>query len=270
MLEAECHPPSVWRGEWTSCSPNPCPATTTGPNLNGAIIVHTNDAYTYLSTTICTTTRLPETCADAITRTDKSAGAVVWFLAAFLPTVSPRVAAIHFGINYDDVNLDPSVKKGMCAPAGSLEAPDSGWPSNTAGNSVAFGTPMVGVTLFPFYYFVVDEYSGGTAVRFLCSSVNPTFGYAAFFDDSFPTGVNNVTRFGCINWYGDGGMNDCPQVQPALGACCDLLGNCTMTSQANCLAPSLWLPETTCEPNPCPGPTPAEKTTWGKIKASYR
>ncbi len=45
-----------------------------GPNSNGAIIVHTNDLYTYQSTTVCTTTRLPATCAAGVTTTNKSAG----------------------------------------------------------------------------------------------------------------------------------------------------------------------------------------------------
>lgn len=54
-----------------------CGAAAAGPNAKGAIIVHTNDAYNYLSTTICTPPGLPSTCEDAITRTDKAVGAVV-------------------------------------------------------------------------------------------------------------------------------------------------------------------------------------------------
>ncbi len=270
VVEAQCHVPSVWHAEWTSCSPNPCPTSTTGPNVDGAIIVHTNDSYAYLSTTVCTTPLgQPASCEEAITQTDKSVGVVVWFLAAFPPYASPAVASVYFGFDYDDANLDPSERFGPCGPPGTIEAPDAGWPQNVAGNAVGFGTPVLGNTLFRFYYFKVSDYLGQPG-PYLCSAINPTGGYAAFFDDSFPPGQNNVTRFGCINWYGDGGMNECPQVQPVLGACCDVLGNCTMTTQADCLASNAWLPEPTCEPNPCPVPIPTERSSWGKVKALFR
>ena len=64
--------------------------------------------------------------------------------------------------------------------------------------------------------------------------------------------------------------NPCPPPIP-MGACCDPLGNCTMTTQDGCLAPNVWHPEwISCEPNYCPPPVPTEGTTWGQIKANYR
>jgi hypothetical protein len=233
-----------------------CTPAMAGPNANGAIIVHTNDAYTYLSTTICTTTLLPVTCEEAITTATKDTGQIVWFLAAFLPIASPRVSVIYFGINYDDVNLDPSVRKGMCAPAGSLEAPDSGWPGNAAGNSVAFGTPKIGITLFPFYYFQVDDYSGGIGNPFLCSGINPAGGDAAFVDDAFPGNTDNITNFGCVTWYGVG-QNHCPQPIVTTGACCFATGECSLYNAADCAALGgiYGGDDTTCVPtNPCAQP----------------
>jgi len=197
-----------------------------GRNGGGSIVVHTTDSYTYLSTTVCTSTLgVPANCAAAGTRTDKGTGALIWFLASFVPEATPVVSVIYFGINFDSVNLDPSTKYGPCAPAGSLEAPDTGWPTGDpvagiSGNSLAFGTPMTGSTMFPFYYFKVDDFSGGApAEPFLCSAINPTGNYAAFIDDAFPGVQDNITRFGCVKWYSDTGYNTCP-VPPPTGACC--------------------------------------------------
>jgi hypothetical protein len=172
-----------------------------------------------VSTTVCTTTfATPADCASAITRTDKATAAVIWFLAAFVPEATPSVASVYFGISFDDVNLDPSTKFGFCGPAGSAEAPDAGWPANNAGNSVGFATAIVGNHLFPVYYFKVDEFSG-TAGPSLCSAINPTGGFAKFYDDAFPPVEDPITRFGCVKWYDATGSNTCP-VPPPTGACC--------------------------------------------------
>jgi hypothetical protein len=127
-----------------------------GSNSNGAIIVHTNDAYNYSAGTVCTTTLgAPATCEEAITRSDKNfvtlgQRSTVWFLAAFLPTASPRVASVYFGTDVDDANFDAGSNYGPCGPAGTQQVPDAGWPYDV-GNSVGFGTPILGNTLFRFY-----------------------------------------------------------------------------------------------------------------------
>jgi hypothetical protein len=263
LAEAQCHPPSVWHPEWTSCTPNPCPVLgppdfPPGSNPNGAIIVHTNDSYNYLSTTVCTTTLgQPTGCAEAITRTDKATAAVVWLLASFLPMASPAVASVYFGINYDDTALDVTPKFGPCGPPGTVEAPDDGWPGDmTAGNSVGFGWPIIGNTLFRFYYFKVDD-TVGEIGPFLCSAINPTGGFAAFFDNSFPPGGNEITEFGCVRWY-DAGLNHCPTIQLDRGACCLVTGECLFIEQAQCAGlPGFisWTVNQPCVPdNPCAQP----------------
>jgi hypothetical protein len=206
-----------------------------GNNGGGSIIVHTNDAYSYLSTTVCTTTlSLPADCASAITRTDKATAAVIWFLASFVPSSSPAVASVYFGIDYDDTNLDVTTKFAPCGPPGTVEAPDAGWPADklTAGNSVGFGSAVAGNTLFAFYYFKVDE-SLGAAGPYICSGANPTGGFAAFYDDGFPPVQANTTRFGCVKWY-DTGSNTCP-ITPPSGACCKADASCQIVfSVAEC------------------------------------
>lgn len=254
VTSSECHAPLVWHPEWTICEPNPCP-TPYGPNVNGAIVVHTNDAYDYLSTTVCSTpTSQPASCAEVITETDRSVRSVIWFLAAFLPGANPDVAAVYFGVDFDDVNLDASLGYGYCGPAGTIELPEAGWPSNSAGNALGFGTPISGSLLFPFYYFVVDNQSGLQGPAF-CSAVNPTGGYAAFFDSGFPPAEDRVNLFGCVRWY-EPGLNPCPVTPAPMGACCDpVTATCALTSWGGCPDPWVWLGEgTLCEPNSCPQP----------------
>ena len=131
-----------------------CTPAMAGPNANGAIIVHTNDSYTYLSATVCATPLgQPASCADATTRVESTGPAVVWFLAAFYTTASPAVSSIYFGVDFDAAELDPSLQFGLCGPSGSMEVPDEGWPARDAGNIVGFGTPGITSLLFPFYYF---------------------------------------------------------------------------------------------------------------------
>ena len=178
-----------------------------GKNAGGALIVHTQDAYVFSASTACTTTySIPASCEEANTRSDKNVGTVVWLLAAFPDTSSPGVSGIYFGIDYDDVNLDPGAATKLCGPAGSMELPDSGWPYEGRGNTVAFGTPVVGNRLFPVYVFKID---GGTDSSYFSTAVNPTGGYAAFIDDSAPPATDEVTKFGTVRWY-KAGENDCP------------------------------------------------------------
>lgn len=55
---------------------------------------------------------------------------------------------------------------------------------------------------------------------------------------------------------------------PPTGACCDPDGNCTVTTQDQCLPPDNWMSGYTCDPNPCPA-NPVENKSWGQIKNDY-
>jgi hypothetical protein len=220
-----------------------------GPNGGGSIIVHTNDAYVWDSATGCTTTLgQPATCVDAVTRTDKAAGVVVWFLAAFVPTATPEVRTVYFGIDHDDLNLR-IVSYGSCGSG--LELPDDGWPSNTTGDSWGFYTPQTS-HLFRFYWFVVSEVGQSATGEYFCSAVNPTGGYAEFDDNSWPPQADAITRFGCVHWYEEG-SNTCP-VPPSPGACCLIYAMCYIVdSQGTCdaFAGEYQGDGTICDPNPC-------------------
>jgi len=57
---------------------------------------------------------------------------------------------------------------------------------------------------------------------------------------------------------------------PPVGACCFPTGLCQILTQEMCLAQGgQFYVGVPCEPDPCHG-TPVERTTWGKIKNSYR
>ena len=70
---------------------------------------------------------------------------------------------------------------------------------------MAFGSPIVGDTFFPFYKLGVYGFDGA----YLGTSINPTGGYAAFVDDSNPPVLDECHRFGQVRWYRPG-WNECP------------------------------------------------------------
>ena len=54
---------------------------------------------------------------------------------------------------------------------------------------------------------------------------------------------------------------------PPVGACCNALGTCTITTAPECVG--TWFSAVTCTPSPC-SPVPAEIRSWGQIKSTYR
>ena len=180
-----------------------------GKNAGGAMVVHTDDAHGWTSSGVCNhfDDWVPQSCDSLNTRTDKDENtpALIWFIAAFPDTSDPGVTVVYFGIDH---NLPEYYieNRGYCGPSGTFELPDAGWPDDVdAGNSVAFGSPVTGDRLFPFYY--VSAY--GFEDAYLGTAANPVGGYAAFVDDSNPPVQDEVTKFGTVRWYA-AGSNDCP------------------------------------------------------------
>jgi hypothetical protein len=231
-----------------------CSPAMAGKNANGALVVHTNDANAYTTVGLCgrfDTVDNPGGCEQAGTQTNKddATPALIWCIAAFLPTANPGVAVIYSGLNH---NLPPGQgyfnNFGLCGPAGSFELPDAGWP-DTGGNSVAFGTPIVGDTFFPFYFLNAFGFAGA----FVGTAINPTGGYAAFIDDSNPPVQDDIVQFGTVRW-GTLGQNDCPDEPVAEGACCFPDGSCIVTPPDQC-GGNYQGDGTVCAPNnPCPQP----------------
>lgn len=237
-----------------------CSPALAGKNQSGALVVHTDDTHTYTTVSMCAQFDIwypGIVCSDLNTTTnkDEATKALIWVLAAFPPSAVPGVQVIYFGLNH---NLPPGMgyieDKGFCGPAGSFELPDAGWADYpaTAGNSVAFGSPVVGDILFPFYYFTCYGFSGA----YFGTGINPVGGYASFEDDSNPPQTDYITRFGTVRWY-VAGENNCPPSGPMPGACCFTDGSCQMADDAAACEALGGLFEgagTTCTPNPCPQP----------------
>jgi hypothetical protein len=250
-----------------------CSPAMAGKNAGGAMVVHTDDAHGWTNG-VCDffDSWVPYPCPDLGTRTDVDVNtpALIWFIAAFDVGASPGVTVCYFGHDHSMPQYYHN-RWGFCGPAGTIEVPDSGWPDSpaTAGNSVAFGAPVSGDILFPFYYF--DAW--GSPGWYYCSAINPVGGYAGFVDDSNPPELDYVEQFGCVYWNTDDGYNMCPGGVPLPGACCFTDGTCALTMDlTECLGIGGydWLGEgTVCDPNPCP-PIATETTTWGSIKADYK
>ncbi len=231
-----------------------CSPAMAGKNAGGSMIVHTNDAVVYTGTgQYCGVDYDdPGSCENAGTQTDLlNIQAVIWFLAAFDPASNPGVSVCYFG---DDTNLPPGEgwisAWGPCGPDGTLEVPDAGWPDNpaTAGNSVAFGTPIAGVHLFPFYMFASWGFDGA----YFGTGINPTGGYAGFESDDVPSIPDGTDRFGHVYWLA-AGDNTCPEPPGATGACCYPDGTCEVVAEADCAGQYLG-DDTVCDPNPCDQP----------------
>ena len=249
-----------------------------GKNAGGALIVHTQalgtvPSYCYgLGYDPCEDTEEcfpdPASCVDAETEApiDPLMGSIVWFYAAFPENADPGVTVIYFG---HDHNLPAGYLAGwgFCGPAGSLEIPDTGWPSDpNAGNSLAFGEPVAGNHLIRVYWFGVY----GEAGFYHGTTANPTGGYAAFVSDDNPGGLDEIHLFGQVLW-GEPGFNECPEPLVA-GACCFDDGGCEPLYEYQCFEAGgiEWISGEACEPeNPCT-PTAAEWTTWGALKTDHR
>ena len=234
-----------------------CSPAMAGKNTGGAMVVHTDDAVSWTNG-ICDQfdSVVLVTCPELNTRTDKDANtpALIWFIAAFPSNSSPGVTVCYFGHDHPLPEFYHN-RWAFCGPAGTIEIPDAGWPDApaTAGNSVAFGSPIVGDVLFPFYYFDVWGYED----VYYCTAINPVGGYAGYVDDSNPPELDEINLFGCARWY-TAGYNECPSDEPIAGACCFDDGSCQLTAdEPECLGLGgyTWLGEgTVCSPNPCAQP----------------
>ena len=223
-----------------------------GKNQCGALVVHTDDAHGWTEG-VCDNfdAWVPDACEYFGTRVDRDENtpALIWLIAVFSCNSSPGVTIIYFG---HDHNLPEQYHEhwGPCGSAGTAEFPDAGWPDSpaTAGNSVAFGTPIVGDLLFPFYHVEVWGFSDA----YYCTDVNPIGGYAAFADDSSPPVIDEIGLFGCARWY-RAGYNEPEICWPSWGACCHESGWCYVDRFEDCMNAGAydWVPHAECDPDPC-------------------
>jgi hypothetical protein len=235
-----------------------CSPAMAGKNAGGAMVVHTDDSITY------TFFAPPDYCAifpytgDLCTELNPTSnfvdpnfllGALVYYVAAFPEGSAPGVTVVFFG---HDHNFALGFISGwsLCGPPNSLEIPDANWPNDPiAGNSVAFGSPVAGDLVFPFYWLGVY----GDVGNFIGPRINQTGGYAGFVSDDNPGVLDECFRFGTMRWLPEEGFNDCP-TGPEPEACCFDDGTCELYLPADCDAAGGVFFGGPCDPNPCPPP----------------
>jgi hypothetical protein len=240
-----------------------------GKNSGGALAVHVDDEffiYSFLTACQEFEGEDPGSCEGLRTETDlvdpdEFLVPLVWFLAAVPDGSDPGVTVVRFGIDH---NLAPgSLFWEVCGPEGSIEDPDPDWPNDPdAGNSVIFGSPVVGDRLFPFYVL----YALGDDGNYIGTTGNPTLGYAGFLSDDDPPVLDETDRFGQMRWFAPG-FNDCPA---PVRVCC-INDECFLLIEEDCLAGGgVWYAEEeTCEGFECP-PVAIDQSTWGAIRSRFR
>lgn len=222
---------------------------TGGRNAGGALIVHTNNVVPYrcsLPDGCGEDYDDPGTCEEATTRIEVMT--LVWFLAAFDEAANPGVTSIDFGLDYSS-HYDLGTYYWYCGPEGTASYPDAGWPTDpAAGNSIRFGSPIVGQRLLPFYYICFNGSDGD----YVGTKIHPNLGYAAFTDDSEPPVIDGCGRFGRA-LQGGPGYNECPTYPADLVACCFDVGNCLFFTEDECaeFGGQSQGAGSPCDPNPC-------------------
>ncbi len=257
--QATCYAPSVWHGEWTSCTPNQCPVTTPPPvndTCAGAILLPCGQGLVVNGTLSCATNDYdpgigtpPPSCTngysavgpDVVYMVSMAVGDV--FTAAISAYVTSFDSSIYLVTDCSNVN-DSCV-------AGSDTYP------NPPGETITHTATTAGT-----YYFIVDKYGASAADGFTFTyslTCPPILGACC----DFATGACTITtQTGCpFTWLGAGVPCDpvtCP-VPTVEAACCFADGHCELLTEAACLAAPdhiAWLPGVTCSPtaNPCPQP----------------
>jgi len=118
------------------------------------------------------------------------------------------------------------------------------------------------------YWLILDHYGTNTGAGpwTLTYNINcPIYGACC---DAYGNCTQTYQTQCQGTWYG--GTSCDPNPCPVTGACCDpATGHCTMTVQADCQPPLVWMGGP-CDPNPCPQPpVPTKDASWGQIKHQY-
>jgi hypothetical protein len=127
---------------------------------------------------------------------------IIFALAAFSESASPRLVGITFGIQYDPTDF-VLVDSGPCAD---FELASDGWPSSGAGTALTWDTPQSS-TLTELYWFAGYAAYASQPTTFALAP-HPLHG-ANFADDSIPAVLDAATGLGAIG-FGLDGIRPCP------------------------------------------------------------
>ncbi|MFN8548018.1 MAG: hypothetical protein U0527_08665 [Candidatus Eisenbacteria bacterium] len=220
-----------------------------GPNTGGTLILHANPAaiYTVDDNIYCDATNLSN-CDQAIVSVDAHRTYIYFAIAAFPIANAPRLLGVTFGVTYGNAIAFDNL--GAC---GNFELAMSGWPSSGTGTAVTWTSPQT-ATLTPVYWFAGYNYYWPQPAS-LSLAPHPMQG-GNFADDSVPAVLDPILDYGVLG-FNQPGYLPCPGAVPTDGACCSILGSCTVTTGSDCAQQggTFFGGGTDCSPNPCPTPT---------------
>ncbi len=196
----------------------------------------------------------------------------IWVVyAAFPEGSSPRLKAVSWGTLFPEFASSPYsyvlIEPGGCfvpdesGPGTDFYIGTNGFPDASGGEiGQSFPTGPRTTTVVRLFYFTGHGYTeNGDMYGYPTWSTAPHSNpaYRFFFDDAVPAHQDPIIDYGSLG-FGTPGYTPCPAPDPtALAACCSPEGACTLTTQADCPAPSVWQEtDYDCFPNPC-GPTGA-------------
>lgn len=225
-----------WYGLAQECLPSLC-----AMNQEGALVFHVNGQLSYPSGGggYCGQSGLSD-CAAAVTTASGADPVIVYILAAFPLSSTPRMTGISFGLDYD-IDTIGLLEWDHC---GDWQDATIGWPTSGAGVRVTWSAPQTS-PLTEVYWFAAYSYLGASSSLRLVP--HPDLG-ATVSNDLYPGHVDSLACLGVLGFNTAGG-----ECCGSPGACCRQDGSCVVASEANCgaLGGEFVGVDTPCEPNPC-------------------
>ncbi|MFN7020142.1 MAG: GC-type dockerin domain-anchored protein [Phycisphaerales bacterium] len=238
-----CASPSVFQGEGTVCSPNPCPQIPVNDACAAAIALP-GDAADVLGTTLLATADGSAICGGSTVRD-------VWY--AFTPTTSGAysLSLCDSAAAWDSVLSVHTGCPGNAANQISGACSDDACPSG-AHARIASVTLLGGVT---YRVRIAGRSAAPVNAGDFRLRVGPAVGSCCRASDA-ACWVGTSGECPASDLWTQGNLCAPAACAALIGACCSAsTGECSPTTAVGCQLPSVFIgPGLTCEPSPCPPP----------------
>lgn len=220
----------------------------TGPNENGYLLLHTDDAVVYTSDIAdycpedicadqfnqpCPPSIGRDVCQAYLAAINPTSGlgadvTVFWVIAAFQEDSCPNVAGVTFGLNWSPLDGLSVVASGSC---GDFEIASNGWPTEPlSGTAVTWNVNQStgraqGKQAIPVYWFAGAAYYGPTTVSIVANpsqGLNFADGSVPAILDAIPTG--NLGTLGLNGATGTNPFGPVPTVESSWGQIKSIFG----------------------------------------------
>ncbi len=196
---------------------------------------------------------------------------VIWYVLSAWAEPK-RWCGCEFGLGNFDPGLYGIIDWNVCCPGDYLELSSPAWPAPDTGTMFVCAGPEYVAwegAIVPVYFFVGYAYGAAApGVVPLDLDPQPTTDFAGWANCLQVPESFAAECLGTLGFNMDGLA--CHPTPISTAACCVGL-ICYLLPEPECTAMGgQWYPAyTSCEPNPC-APSPAQETSWGRIKAIYR